>query len=212
MRRIQVTCNFFLEKGWESIWKRTTWHLNQYSPTSRRVLSKEIEWELTWPQSYILRMICANFASFFIIISIANCSLSLSLWTFFTVFLFSSVLLNTSQERIRGTRLRVNTTMADNLFEDLPPPSTSQSQPQQNTHSSINTSTGSTQGSVPIPPPPAPAHKSALKRPKPPPESQPQGISYHSLAKFNFIDFYLSSLLDLVIVWILVFCRYTCVV
>ncbi|CAI9759852.1 unnamed protein product [Fraxinus pennsylvanica] len=75
--------------------------------------------------------------------------------------------------------------MADDLFQDLPPPSMSQSQPQQNTHSSINTSRSSTQESIPIPPPPAPPLKSALKRRIPPPESQPQAAVPEKRLRFK---------------------------
>ncbi|KAL2549156.1 hypothetical protein Fot_10686 [Forsythia ovata] len=75
--------------------------------------------------------------------------------------------------------------MADDLFQDLPPPSVSQSQPQQNTQSSTNASTSSTKESVPILPPPAPVLKSALKRPKPPPESQPEAVVPEKRLRFK---------------------------
>ncbi|CAA3010596.1 Hypothetical predicted protein [Olea europaea subsp. europaea] len=64
--------------------------------------------------------------------------------------------------------------MADDLFQDLPPPSVSNSKQNALSSNNNNIRFSSAQESVPIPPPPAPAHKSALKRPKPPPESQPQ--------------------------------------
>ncbi|CAI9773093.1 unnamed protein product [Fraxinus pennsylvanica] len=67
--------------------------------------------------------------------------------------------------------------MADDLFRDLPPPSVSNSE--QNAQSSNNNKIrfSGTQESVPISPPPAPSLKRALKRPKPPPESQLQVVS-----------------------------------
>lgn len=67
--------------------------------------------------------------------------------------------------------------MAGDLFHDLPPPSAPQSQ--RIAHSPING--GKTSSPEPPPPPaaPAPALKSALKRPKPQSESQPEGPPRH---------------------------------
>ncbi|CAI9783617.1 unnamed protein product [Fraxinus pennsylvanica] len=75
--------------------------------------------------------------------------------------------------------------MADDLFKDLPPPSVSNSD--QNAQSSNNNKIrfSGTQESVPIPPPPAPALKSALKRPKPPPESQLQAVVPEKCLRFK---------------------------
>lgn len=63
--------------------------------------------------------------------------------------------------------------MAGDLFQDLPPPTAPQSR--QILHSAINGVSHESSPTPPPPPPPAPAIKSALKRPKPPSEAQPQG-------------------------------------
>ncbi|PIN09259.1 hypothetical protein CDL12_18161 [Handroanthus impetiginosus] len=62
--------------------------------------------------------------------------------------------------------------MGGDLFQDLPPPTAAPSQ--QIVHNSVNSVTEESSPKPPTPPPPAPALKSALKRPKPPPESQPE--------------------------------------
>ncbi|KAL0321947.1 UNVERIFIED_CONTAM: hypothetical protein Scaly_2491100 [Sesamum calycinum] len=69
--------------------------------------------------------------------------------------------------------------MGGDLFQDLPPPTAAQSQ--QIVHSSSSSISQEPSPTPPPPPPPAPAPalKSALKRPKPPPESQPEGTSHN---------------------------------
>ncbi|KAK4385432.1 hypothetical protein Sango_2667200 [Sesamum angolense] len=64
--------------------------------------------------------------------------------------------------------------MGGDLFQDLPPPTAAQSQ--QIVHSS-SSSISQEPSPTPPPPAPAPALKSALKRPKPPPESQPEVVA-----------------------------------
>ncbi|KAL0299166.1 UNVERIFIED_CONTAM: hypothetical protein Sradi_6576400 [Sesamum radiatum] len=67
--------------------------------------------------------------------------------------------------------------MGGDLFQDLPPPTAAQSQ--QIVHSSSSSISQEPSPTPPPPPPPAPAPalKSALKRPKPPPESQPEVVA-----------------------------------
>lgn len=83
--------------------------------------------------------------------------------------------------------------MAGDLFHDLPPPSAPQSQ--QIAHSTI-----SQESSPKPPPPPAPVLKSALKRPKPQVQSQPEGSCCKSFGIFYYL-LYLLSLL----IWFFVF-------